>query len=139
MATTFTVYIHAYFKGQKVDSCLINVTGELTMSFPAGIQVFSSTPASPVLSFHLLHTAPVEQFLPNASLLFSDSSQSDPSSKDFWLNMAALTWHLQKQAEQAGPTPYYNVTLLTYQYSRQGLEWALLQLSVSWGCTAEAT
>lgn len=41
------------------------------MSFPAGIiRVFSSAPAPPVLSFRLLHTAPIEQFLPNASLLF---------------------------------------------------------------------
>ncbi|KAL7993073.1 hypothetical protein Chor_017329, partial [Crotalus horridus] len=140
VATAFTEYIHAYFKGQKADSCLVKVTGELTMSFPAGIiRVFSSAPAPPVLSFRLLHTAPIEQFLPNASLLFSDSSQSDPSSRDFWLNMAALTGHLQKQAEQAGGAPYYNVTLLRYQYSRQGPEWAPLQLSVSWECAAEAT
>ncbi|XP_039180361.1 F-BAR domain only protein 1 isoform X2 [Crotalus tigris] len=140
VAMAFTEYIHAYFKGQKADSCLVKVTGELTMSFPAGIiRVFSSAPAPPVLSFRLLHTAPIEQFLPNASLLFSDSSQSDPSSRDFWLNMAALTGHLQKQAEQAGGAPYYNVTLLRYQYSRQGPEWAPLQLSVSWECAAEAT
>ncbi|KAM3856835.1 F-BAR domain only protein 1 isoform 2-T2 [Vipera latastei] len=140
VATAFTEYIHAYFKGQKADSCLVKVTGELTMSFPAGIiRVFSSAPAPPVLSFRLLHTAPIEQFLPNSSLLFSDSSQSDPSSRDFWLNMAALTGHLQKQAEQVGAAPYYNVTLLRYQYSRQGPEWAPLQLSVSWECATEAT
>ncbi|XP_070800901.1 LOW QUALITY PROTEIN: F-BAR domain only protein 1-like [Pituophis catenifer annectens] len=140
VATAFTEYIHAYFKGQNADSCLVKVTGELTMSFPAGIiRVFSSAPAPPVLSFRLLHTAPIEQFLPNASLLFSDSSQSDPSSRDFWLNMAALTGHLQKQAEQSGAAPYYNVTLLRYQYSRQGQEWAPLQLSVSWECGSEAT
>uniref|UniRef100_A0A8C5RMT5 FCH and mu domain containing endocytic adaptor 1 n=1 Tax=Laticauda laticaudata TaxID=8630 RepID=A0A8C5RMT5_LATLA len=141
VATAFTEYIHAYFKGQKADSsCLVKVTGELTMSFPAGIvRVFSSAPPPPVLSFRLLHTAPIEQFLPNASLLFSDSSQSDPSRRDFWLNMAALTGHLQKQAEQSGAAPYYNVTLLRYQYSRQGPQWAPLQLSVSWECGPEAT
>ncbi|XP_025027946.1 F-BAR domain only protein 1 [Python bivittatus] len=140
VATAFTEYIHAYFKGQNPDSCLVKVTGELTMSFPAGIiRIFSSAPSPPVLSFRLLHTAPIEQFLPNASLLFSDASQSDPSSRDFWLNMAALTGHLQKQAEQAGAAPYYNVTLLRYQYSKQGQEWAPLQLSVNWECAAEAT
>uniref|UniRef100_A0A670ZFE1 FCH and mu domain containing endocytic adaptor 1 n=1 Tax=Pseudonaja textilis TaxID=8673 RepID=A0A670ZFE1_PSETE len=125
VATAFTEYIHAYFKGQEADSCLVKVTGELTMSFPAGIvRVFST---------------PIEQFLPNASLLFSDASQSDPSRRDFWLNMAALTGHLQKQAEQSGTAPYYNVTLLRYQYSRQGPQWAPLQLSVSWECGPEAT
>ncbi|XP_032992550.1 F-BAR domain only protein 1 [Lacerta agilis] len=140
VATAFTEYIHAYFKGCSPDSCLVKVTGELTMSFPAGIlRVFSSAPAPPVLSFRLRHTAAIDQFLPNTELLFSDASQSDPHSKDFWLNMAALTAHLQKQAEQAPGAPYYNVTLLRYQYSKQGPRWAPLQLSVDWACGSEAT
>nr|XP_028569449.1 F-BAR domain only protein 1 [Podarcis muralis]XP_028569450.1 F-BAR domain only protein 1 [Podarcis muralis]XP_028569451.1 F-BAR domain only protein 1 [Podarcis muralis] len=140
VATAFTEYIHAYFKGCSPDSCLVKVTGELTMSFPAGIlRVFSSAPAPPVLSFRLRHTAAIDQFLPNTELLFSDASQSDPHSKDFWLNMAALTAHLQKQAEQVPGAPYYNVTLLRYQYSKQGPRWAPLQLSVDWACGSEAT
>ncbi|XP_077188515.1 F-BAR domain only protein 1 isoform X3 [Paroedura picta] len=140
VATAFTEYIHAYFKGQNPDSCLVKVTGELTMSFPAGIvRVFSGSSAPPVLSFRLLHTASIEQFLPNADLLFSDPSQSDPSSKDFWLNMGALTSHLQKQAEQVAAAPYFNVPLLRYQYSKQGLAWAPLQLTVNWECASNAT
>nr|XP_047908359.1 F-BAR domain only protein 1 [Anser cygnoides] len=88
------------------------------MSFPAGIvRVFSGGMAPPVLSFRLLNTGAIEQFLPNAELLYSDPSQSDPSTKDFWLNMAALTGHLQKQAEQSPAASYYNVALLKYQVS----------------------
>ncbi|XP_061457737.1 F-BAR domain only protein 1 isoform X2 [Rhineura floridana] len=140
VAVAFTEYIHAYFKGHNSDSCLVKITGELTMSFPAGIiRVFSSAPAPPVLSFRLLHTASIDQFLPNAELLFSDASQRDPSSKDFWLNMGALTAHLQKQAEQATAAPYYNVTLLRYQTSKQCQGWAPLELSVNWECAPDAT
>ncbi|XP_063214010.1 F-BAR domain only protein 1 isoform X3 [Chroicocephalus ridibundus] len=118
VATAFTEYVHAYFKGHDADSCLVKVTGELTMSFPAGIvRVFSGSMAPPVLSFRLLNAAAIEQFLPNAELLYSDPSQSDPSTKDFWLNMAALTGHLQKQAEQSPAASYYNVALLKYQVS----------------------
>lgn len=41
------------------------------MTFPAGIvRVFSGTPAPPVLSFRLVHIAPIEHFQPNADLLF---------------------------------------------------------------------
>lgn len=41
------------------------------MTFPAGIvRVFSGTPPPPVLSFRLVHTAPIEHFHPNADLLF---------------------------------------------------------------------
>ncbi|XP_059575532.1 F-BAR domain only protein 1 isoform X2 [Alligator mississippiensis] len=140
VATAFTEYIHAYFKGRDPDSCLVKVTGELTMSFPAGIiRVFSGSLAPPVLSFRLLRTASIEQFLPNAEMLYSDPSQSDPSTKDFWLNMAALTGHLQRQAEQAPTASYYNVALLKYQFSRLGPSAAPLQLSVRWDCAAAAT
>ncbi|KAM6041800.1 F-BAR domain only protein 1 [Chlamydotis macqueenii] len=140
VATAFTEYVHAYFKGRDTDSCLVKVTGELTMSFPAGIvRVFSSNVAPPVLSFRLLNAGTIEQFLPNTELLYSDPSQSDPSTKDFWLNMAALTGHLQKQAEQSPAASYYNVALLKYQFSRLGPGSAPLQLCVQWDCSPAAT
>lgn len=47
--------------------------------------------------------------------LCSDPSQSDPETKDFWLNMVALTEALQRQAEQNPAASYYNVVLLRYQ------------------------
>ncbi|XP_010217799.1 PREDICTED: FCH domain only protein 1 [Tinamus guttatus] len=116
VATAFTEYVHAYFKGRDADSCLVKGTGELTMSFPAGIvRVFGASAAPPVLSFRLLNAGAIEQFVPNAELLYSDPSQSDPSTKDFWLNMAALTGQLQRQAEQSPASSYYNVALLKYQ------------------------
>lgn len=52
-------------------SCLARVSGELTMTFPAGIlRVFSGSPPPPVLSFRLVHTGSIEHFQPNADLLF---------------------------------------------------------------------
>lgn len=57
--------------GPTPPSCLARVTGELTMTFPAGIvRVFCGTPPPPVLSFRLVHAAPIEHFQPNADLLF---------------------------------------------------------------------
>uniref|UniRef100_A0A2K5RV80 FCH and mu domain containing endocytic adaptor 1 n=1 Tax=Cebus imitator TaxID=2715852 RepID=A0A2K5RV80_CEBIM len=139
VATAFTEYVHAYFRGHS-PSCLARVTGELTMTFPAGIvRVFSGTPPPPVLSFRLIHTAPIEHFQPNAELLFSDPSQSDPETKDFWLNMAALTEALQRQAEQNPTASYYNVVLLRYQFSRPGPQSVPLQLSAHWQCGATLT
>ncbi|KAF1524067.1 F-BAR domain only protein 1, partial [Eudyptes sclateri] len=137
---------HCILPGASADprsvpgSCLVKVTGELTMSFPAGIvRVFSGSMAPPVLSFRLLNAGAIEQFLPNAELLYSDPSQSDPSTKDFWLNMAALTGHLQKQAEQSPAASYYNVALLKYQFSRLGPGSAPLRLCVCWDCSPGAT
>ncbi|XP_032937819.2 F-BAR domain only protein 1-like [Catharus ustulatus] len=140
VATAFTEYVHAYFKGRDADSCLVKVTGELTMSFPAGIvRVFGASAAPPVLSFRLLNAAGIEQFLPNSELLYSDPSQSDPSTKDFWLNMGALSAQLQRQAEQSPGAPYYNVVLLKYQFSRLGPGSAPLRLAVSWDCSPGCT
>lgn len=48
-------------------------------------------------------------------LFCSDPSQSDPETKDFWLNMTALTEALQHQAEQNPTASYYNLVLLRYQ------------------------
>ncbi|KAM5237987.1 F-BAR domain only protein 1 [Ctenodactylus gundi] len=139
VATAFTEYVHAYFRGHS-PSCLARVTGELTMTFPAGIvRVFSGTPPPPVLSFRLLHTGPVEHFQPNTDLLYSDPSQSDPETKDFWLNMAALTEALQRQAEQNPGASYYNLVLLRYQFSRPGPQALPLQLSAHWQCGAALT
>ncbi|XP_037674205.1 F-BAR domain only protein 1 isoform X1 [Choloepus didactylus] len=139
VATAFTEYVHAYFRGHN-PSCLARVTGELTMTFPAGIvRVFSGTPPPPVLSFRLVHTAPIEHFQPNSDLLFSDPSQSDPEAKDFWLNMAALTEALQRQAQQNPAASYYNVVLLRYQLSRPGAQAVPLQLSAHWQCSATLT
>ncbi|XP_042650436.1 F-BAR domain only protein 1-like isoform X2 [Tyto alba] len=118
VATAFTEYVHAYFKGRDADS---------------------GSMAPPVLSFRLLNASAIEQFLPNAELLYSDPSQSDPSTKDFWLNMAALTGHLQKQAEQSPAASYYNVALLKYQFSRLGPGSAPLRLCVRWDCSPGAT
>ncbi|XP_063084025.1 F-BAR domain only protein 1 isoform X2 [Cavia porcellus] len=138
VATAFTEYVHAYFRGHSPS--VARVTGELTMTFPAGIvRVFSGTPPPPVLSFRLIHTAGIEHFQPNTDLLFSDPSQSDPETKDFWLNMAALTEALQRQAEQNPAASYYNVVLLRYQFSRPGPQALPLQLRAHWQCGAALT
>ncbi|XP_007533284.2 F-BAR domain only protein 1 isoform X2 [Erinaceus europaeus] len=139
VATAFTEYVHAYFRGHS-PSCLARVTGELTMTFPASIlRVFSGTPPPPVLSFRLVHTASIEHFQPNSDLLFSDPSQSDPETKDFWLNMSALTDALQRQAELNPAASYFNLVLLRYQFSRPGPQSVPLQLSAHWQCGASLT
>lgn len=50
----------------------------------------------------------------------SDPSQSDPETKDFWLNMTALTEALQRQAELNPNASYYNLVLLRYQVLGEG-------------------
>ncbi|XP_043935313.1 F-BAR domain only protein 1-like [Protopterus annectens] len=137
VATAFTEYIHAYFKGGSFTNYAMKITGELTMSFPAGIiRILNGCPSPPVLSFRLLKTSRIDQFLPNPDLLFSDPSQSDPNTQDFWLNMQSLTSQLQKQAELTPAASYYNVGLLKYQVSKADQSFLPLKLVVQWKCSA---
>lgn len=130
VAAAITEYINAYFKGGEHNRCLVKITGDLTMSFPAGItRILNANPNPPVLCFRLVNISRVDHLLPNQKLLYSDPSQSDPDSKDFWFNMQALTLHLQREAEHNPQASYYNVALVKYQASSQDPARAPLLLS----------
>uniref|UniRef100_A0A674D9F8 FCH and mu domain containing endocytic adaptor 1 n=1 Tax=Salmo trutta TaxID=8032 RepID=A0A674D9F8_SALTR len=130
VAAAITEYINAYFKGGQHNRCLVKITGDLTMSFPAGITcIFTANPNAPVLSFRLVNISRVDHFLPNQKLLYSDPSQSDPDTRDFWFNMQALNLYLQREAELNPLASYYNVALLKYQVSSQDPGRAPLLLS----------
>ncbi|CAK6971307.1 F-BAR domain only protein 1 [Scomber scombrus] len=130
VATAITEYINAYFKGGQHNRCLVKITGDLTMSFPAGItRIFTANPNVPVLSFRLVNISRIDHFLPNQKLLYSDPSQSDPDTRDFWFNMQALQLYLQREAELNPQASYYNVGLLKYQVSSQDPGRAPLLLS----------
>uniref|UniRef100_H2TE09 FCH and mu domain containing endocytic adaptor 1 n=1 Tax=Takifugu rubripes TaxID=31033 RepID=H2TE09_TAKRU len=130
VAAAITEYINAYFKGGQHNRCLVKITGDLTMSFPAGIiRIFTANPNVPVLSFRLVNISRIDHFLPNQKLLYSDPSQSDPDTRDFWFNMQALQLHLQREAEANPHASYYNVGIIKYQLSSQDPGRAPLLLS----------
>ncbi|KAM6921093.1 f-BAR domain only protein 1 [Xenentodon cancila] len=130
VAAAITEYINAYFKGGQHNRCLVKITGDLTMSFPAGItRIFTANPNVPVLSFRMVNISRIDRFLPNQKLLYSDPSQSDPDTRDFWFNMQALQLYLQREAELNPQASYYNVGLLKYQVSSQDPGRAPLLLS----------
>lgn len=51
----------------------------------------------------------------NLCFICSDTTQSNPNSKEFWVNMPNLMAHLKKVAEQKPQATYYNVDMLKYQ------------------------
>ncbi|XP_010897592.4 F-BAR domain only protein 2 isoform X12 [Esox lucius] len=140
IAVAFTESVNAYFKGADPTKCIVKITGDMTLSFPMGIiKVFTSNPSPAVLTFKLKNTSKLEQVLPNQTLLFSDPSQSDANSKDFWFNMQALTSYLRKASEQNPAASYYNVDILKYQVSSNGIQSTPLNLAVYWKCTPSTT
>ncbi|XP_078071021.1 F-BAR domain only protein 2 isoform X1 [Mustelus asterias] len=140
VATAFTESVNAYFKGADPSKCIVKITGDMTMSFPSGIiKVFTSNPSPAVLSFRIRNTSKFEQILPNAQLVFSDPSQSDSNTKDFWMNMQTLTAYLKKLAEQNPSSSYYNVDILKYQVSSNGIQSTPLNLATYWKCSLTTT
>ncbi|XP_028273321.1 F-BAR domain only protein 2 isoform X2 [Parambassis ranga] len=140
IAVAFTESVNAYFKGADPTKCIVKITGEMTLSFPMGIiKVFTTNPSPAILTFKLNNTSRLEQILPNQQLLYSDPSQSDSNSKDFWFNMQALTSYLRKASEQSPTASYYNVDILKYQVLSDGIHSTPLNLAVYWKCTPSTT
>ncbi|XP_062844295.1 F-BAR domain only protein 2 isoform X2 [Trichomycterus rosablanca] len=140
IAVAFTESVNAYFKGADPGKCIVKVTGDMTLSFPSGIiKIFTSNSSPAVLTFRLRNTNKLEQILPNPQLLQSDSSQSDANTKDFWMNMPALTAYLKKSSEQNPTASYYNVDILKYQVCTNGIHSTPLNLAVYWKCESSTT
>ncbi|XP_070089590.1 F-BAR domain only protein 2 isoform X3 [Equus caballus] len=140
VAVALTESVNAYFKGADPTKCIVKITGDMTISFPSGvIKVFTGNPSPAVLCFRVKNTGRLEQILPNAQLVFSDPSQCDSNTKDFWMNMQAVTIYLKKLSEQNPAASYYNVDVLKYQVSSNGIQSTPLNLATYWKCSAGTT
>uniref|UniRef100_A0A8C0R2Y5 FCH and mu domain containing endocytic adaptor 2 n=1 Tax=Canis lupus dingo TaxID=286419 RepID=A0A8C0R2Y5_CANLU len=140
VAVALTESVNAYFKGADPTKCIVKITGDMTISFPSGvIKVFTSNPSPAVLCFRVKNISRLEQILPNAQLVFSDPSQCDSNTKDFWMNMQAVTVYLKKLSEQNPAASYYNVDVLKYQVSSNGIQSTPLNLATYWKCSAGTT
>ncbi|CAL8326777.1 unnamed protein product [Arctogadus glacialis] len=133
VAAAFTETVNAYFKGADPSKCVVKITGEIVLSFPAGItRHFASQSAPPILSFSISNYHRLEQVLPNPQLLCCDSTTDPVESKEFWVNMQNLMSHLKRVAEQKPQATYYNVDMIKYQVSSEGIQSTPLNLALSW-------
>ncbi|XP_060545954.1 SH3-containing GRB2-like protein 3-interacting protein 1 isoform X10 [Pantherophis guttatus] len=140
VAAAFTETVNAYFKGADPNKCIVKITGEMVLSFPAGItRHFANNPAPAVLTFRVTNYNRLEHVLPNPQLLCCDSTHADANTKEFWVNMPNLMTHLKKVSEQKPQATYYNVDMLKYQVSTQGIQSTPLNLAVNWRCEPTST
>ncbi|XP_072367211.1 SH3-containing GRB2-like protein 3-interacting protein 1 isoform X8 [Scyliorhinus torazame] len=140
VAAAFTETVNAYFKGADPSKCIVKITGEMVLSFPAGItRHFANNQCPAVLTFCITNCSRLEHILPNPQLLCSNTSQGDTNTREFWVNMPNLMTHLKKVAEQKPSATYYNVDMLKYQVSSQGIQSTPLNLAVSWRCEPTST
>ncbi|XP_042539475.1 SH3-containing GRB2-like protein 3-interacting protein 1 isoform X6 [Dipodomys spectabilis] len=140
VAAAFTETVNAYFKGADPSKCIVKITGEMVLSFPAGItRHFANNPCPAALTFRVVNFSRLEHVLPNPQLLCCDNTQNDANTKEFWVNMPNLMTHLKKVSEQKPQATYYNVDMLKYQVSAQGIQSTPLNLAVNWRCEPAST
>ncbi|XP_055484830.1 SH3-containing GRB2-like protein 3-interacting protein 1 isoform X9 [Psammomys obesus] len=140
VAAAFTETVNAYFKGADPSKCIVKITGEMVLSFPAGItRHFANNPSPAALTFRVINSSRLEHVLPNPQLLCCDNTQNDANTKEFWVNMPNLMTHLKKVSEQKPQATYYNVDMLKYQVSAQGIQSTPLNLAVNWRCEPSST
>uniref|UniRef100_A0AAV2JT92 MHD domain-containing protein n=1 Tax=Knipowitschia caucasica TaxID=637954 RepID=A0AAV2JT92_KNICA len=140
VAAAFTETINSYFKGADPNKCVVKITGEMVLSFPAGItRHFASHPTQPTLTFNIINYNRLDQVLPNPQLLCCKSLTQSTNIKEFSVNMPNLMSHLKKIAEQKPQATYYNVDMIKYQVSAEGIQSTPLNLAVSWRGDAIST
>lgn len=139
IAVAFIESVNAFFRGSDQSRCMVKVTGDITVSFPASVlPLIYDTENAPPLSFLVRGTSCLEQILPNKALINSKGQLSGGDGVSYDFNMASLADHLKKQSEQ-GPSTYYNIDIIKYEVKTNGFSTTPLQLCSYWKCDKEAT
>ncbi|XP_042880980.1 F-BAR domain only protein 2-like isoform X3 [Penaeus japonicus] len=136
IAVAFQELCHAYFRGSDESKCQVKVTGEMMVSFPAGIVgVLANNPSPAQLSFRVNNFTRITNVLPNKQLIIVDTEQTTEECGAFDFNMPALTALLRKQAENNPSASYFNVDMIKYQVNTgSGAQSSPLQLVSYWKC-----
>ncbi|CAG9804951.1 unnamed protein product [Chironomus riparius] len=138
LAIAFHEIIHAYFKGSDESRCQVKMSGDMMLSFPAGIvNVLANNPNPAKLCFRIKNVQNLENILPNKQLINVDKSASNTVLE---FNMPALTLLLRRQSEQNPTASYFNVDILKYTIkSKTGAQSCPFQLVSYWKCEPSHT
>ncbi|XP_032683980.1 F-BAR domain only protein 2 isoform X9 [Odontomachus brunneus] len=141
LAVAFHEIVHSYFRGTDETRCQVKLSGDMMLSFPAGIvAVLANNPNPAKLTFRVRNTNRLERLLPNSQLISMDASQTTVDSTIFEFNMSALTTLLRRQAEQNPSASYFNVDILKYQIKcKEGAGSCPFQLVAYWKCETTHT
>nr|XP_012234719.1 PREDICTED: F-BAR domain only protein 2 isoform X3 [Linepithema humile] len=141
LAVAFHEIVHSYFRGTDETRCQVKLSGDMMLSFPAGIvAVLANNPNPAKLTFRVRNTNRLERLVPNSQLISMDATQTTVDSTIYEFNMSALTTLLRRQAEQNPSASYFNVDILKYQIKgKEGAGSCPFQLVAYWKCEATHT
>uniref|UniRef100_A0A6P7FFB0 F-BAR domain only protein 2 isoform X3 n=1 Tax=Diabrotica virgifera virgifera TaxID=50390 RepID=A0A6P7FFB0_DIAVI len=141
LAVAFHEIVHSYFRGADESRCQVKMSGEMMLSFPAGIvTILANNPNPAKLVFRVKNTHRLTSILPNNQLVYLDSGQSASDHIGIEFNMFALSSLLKKQSEQNPSASYFNVDILKYQIKpKPGANSCPFQLVAYWKCSSAHT
>ncbi|XP_008199628.1 F-BAR domain only protein 2 isoform X2 [Tribolium castaneum] len=141
LAVAFHEIVHSYFRGADETRCQVKMSGEMMLSFPAGIvTILANNPNPAKLVFRVKNTQRLVNILPNKQLVAIDNGQSSTDNLVLEFNMSALSALLKKQSEQNPSASYFNVDILKYQIkAKPGANSCPFQLVAYWKCTSSHT
>ncbi|XP_056646081.1 F-BAR domain only protein 2 isoform X3 [Diorhabda sublineata] len=141
LAVAFHEIVHSYFRGADELRCQVKMSGEMMLSFPAGIvTILANNPNPAKLVFRVKNTHKLNSILPNNQLVYLDSGQSASDYIGIEFNMFALSSLLKKQSEQNPSASYFNVDILKYQIKpKPGANSCPFQLVAYWKCSSAHT
>ncbi|CAK9805833.1 F-BAR domain only protein 2 [Anthophora quadrimaculata] len=141
LAVAFHEIVHSFFRGTDETRCQVKLSGDMMLSFPAGIvAVLANNPSPAKLTFRVRNSNRLEKLFPNSQLVSMDATQTTVDSTIFEFNMSALTTLLRKQAEQNPSASYFNVDILKYQIKcKEGAGSCPFQLVAYWKCESTHT
>ncbi|XP_033213673.1 F-BAR domain only protein 2 isoform X2 [Belonocnema kinseyi] len=141
LAVAFHELVHSYFRGSDETRCQVKLSGDMMLSFPAGIlTVLTNNPSPAKLIFRIKNSNRLEKVIPNSQLINMDITQASVESMLFEFNMSALTALLRKQAEHSPSASYFNVDILKYQVRiREGATSCPFQVVSYWKCEPNHT
>ncbi|XP_062712413.1 F-BAR domain only protein 2 isoform X3 [Aedes albopictus] len=141
LAVAFHEIIHAYFRGADETRCQVKMSGDMMLSFPAGIvNVLANNPNPAKLGFRIKNLQNLDNVVPNKQLITIDKLQSTALSTTLEFNMPVLTSILRRQSEQNPTAPYFNVDILKYQVkAKPGAASCPFQLVSYWKCEQRHT
>ncbi|CAH1964477.1 unnamed protein product [Acanthoscelides obtectus] len=141
LAVAFHEIVHSYFRGADETRCQAKMSGEMMLSFPAGIvTILANNPNPAKLAFRVKNTQRLTSILPNKQLVNIDSGQSAGDYIGVEFNMSALSSLLKKQSEQNPSASYFNVDILKYQIKpKPGANSCPFQLVAYWKCSSSHT
>lgn len=141
LAVAFHEIVHSFFRGTDETKCQVKMSGEMMLSFPAGIvAVLANNPNPAKLAFRVRNTLRLNSILPNKQLVSIDNTQSATDCLVLEFSMSALSALLKRQSEQNPSASYFNVEILKYQIKpKPGANSCPFQLVAYWKCETTHT